>query len=231
MRVGIRIGQYFLGANALVLPFAAAFFVVLALQNLRRPAKGNRAYAWGILVAASVCGVAGAWIHARAFPTGRDDGMHFGILGGHYGALIGAEVAALLMRRPVLACADAIVPALLVSSAVARIGCLFAGCCLGVAIPALGALQIVHYWPAFDLAALLFTAAITSRAGRRLGAVHGTQLATYLCVYGALRFGLEFARDLPPTFGPFTPGQVAAALQAAFGAALLQWTRQRQISL
>lgn len=229
--MGIRVGPYFFGANALVLPFAAAFFVLISLQNLRRVTKDKSVEAWGILMMSSLCGALGAWIHARAFPAGHTEGMRFGLLGGHYGALIGAELAAVLMRRPVLASADAVVPAFLVGSAIARIGCLFAGCCLGVSALTIGTCEPFHYWPAFDLVALLFTAAIASRAGRRLGVINGTQLATYLCIYGALRFGIEFARDIPPTFGPFTSGQVAAALQAASGAALLQWTRQRQISL
>ncbi len=235
--MGIRIGQYLVNPNAFILPFALAFFVVLSYQRLQARTAGHRTRIALILAIAAVSGLAGAWLHARFLPAeniGLAQGaldVRFGSFGGYWGALIGATAVAALTGVSALACADALVPGLLVGGAVARIGCLFAGCCRGIHVPAFGAFQPFHFWAGFDLFALLTTAAVVMRTERTRGQglASGITLGLYLCVYGGLRFTLEFARDLSPVVGPFTSGQVMPALQVLAGIVLLMFLRRTQV--
>ena len=237
--MGIRIGQYLMNANALILPFALAFFVVLSYQRLQAGMAGHRTRIALIIAMAAVSGLAGAWFHARIFPAGNAGlaqgalDVRFGSFGGYWGALIGATAAAALMRVSILACADALVPGLLVGGGVARIGCLFAGCCRGIHVPAFGSFQPFHFWAAIDSFALLATAVVVMRIERARGEglAPGITLGLYLSVYGALRFMLEFARDLSPVIGPFTSGQIMSALQVLAGILLLAFLRRTQVSM
>jgi prolipoprotein diacylglyceryltransferase len=100
-------------------------------------------------------------------------------------------------------------------------------------LPAFGAFQPFHFWAGFDLFALLATAAVAMRIERARGhdLAPGMPLGLYLSVYGALRFMLEFARDLSPVAGPFTSGQIMSAVQVLAGIVLLAFLRRTRVSM
>jgi prolipoprotein diacylglyceryltransferase len=225
--VSVRIGSFLFTANTLVLPFALAFFLVLGYQRLFPAPAQTRKHACGALIAAALCGIAGAWAYARAAAQPGPDllhggfDLHFGSFGGYWGALLGVAVYARATKAPPLAFADALVPGILAGAMVARIGCVFTGCCQGIlfAPHLLANTQIFRPWPLYDIAALLLTLLLVRR-GIRTG-TPGISLAIFLFVYGLLRFLLEFLRDAAPVCCGCTSGQLMALIQAAAGLALL----------
>jgi len=227
--VGLRIGQYLLTPNSFMLPLALAFFVVLSYHRLLQCAGERRSRALLIMLIAIASGVAGAWLHAEWLPAESVKSprawldIRFGSFGGYWGAFLGAIVCARLIGAPALASADAIVPGVLVGGAVARIGCLFAGCCRGVHVAALGAFDPSRIWPAYDLFALLGTAAVVRWIERKPArdSASGIQLGLGLFTYGGLRFILEFARGLPPVLGPLSSAQALSAVQMFAGLGVL----------
>jgi prolipoprotein diacylglyceryltransferase len=212
-----------------MLPLALAFFVVLSYRRLLPCAGEHRSRALLIMLIAIASGVAGAWLHAEWLPAESIKSprawldIRFGSFGGYWGAFLGAIVCARLIGAQALASADAIVPGVLVGGAVARIGCLFAGCCRGAHVAALGAFDPSRIWPAYDLFALLGTAAVVRWIERKPArdSAPGIQLGLCLFTYGALRFMLEFARGLPPVLGPLSSAQVLSAVQIFAGLGVL----------
>jgi len=227
--VGVRVGQYLLTPNTGILPIALAFFVVISYRRLQPYGRDSRVRPIIIMLAAVVSGIAGGWLHARLFPVDNAQfpngwlDVRFGSFGGYWGAFLGAIISARIMGMPGLPSADALVPGVLIGGVVARVGCLFTGCCQGIDTAAFGGFQPFRHWPLFDLLALLATAGIAHRAERKPGRqpAPGIQLGLCLAVYGALRFILEFARALPQILGTFTSAQILAACQVLAGLALL----------
>jgi phosphatidylglycerol:prolipoprotein diacylglycerol transferase len=218
--MAIRIGQFILGPNALILPFSAAFFLLLAWRRISKIEKSKPAiFATFIIIA--IFTLAGAWLHAATLPANHAYKMQFGLLGGFWGALTGTALTAAIQRKTILNRTDAIVPALLISGAIARVGCLFAGCCNGRIYPIFESFQPFRHWPLFDIAALLLTAITISRTETIPSSKPGCITAQFLALYGSLRFVLEFARDVPKTFGPFSPTQALIIIQIVIGAAIL----------
>jgi len=219
-----------------MLPLALAFFVVLSYHRLLQCVGERRSRARPIMLAAIVSGVAGAWLHAEWLPAESVEFSHgwlairFGSFGGYWGAFLGVVVCARLIGAPALASADAIVPGVLVGGAVARIGCLFAGCCRGVHVAALGAFDPSRIWPAYDLFALLGTAAVVKWIERRPApdSASGIQLGLGLFTYGVLRFILEFARGLPPVLGPLSSAQALSAVQMFAGLGVLLFLSRKR---
>lgn len=207
---------------------ALAFFWLLSTQRLHAGPVRSPRKARAILLAAILGGVAAALVNGRLAGSGGASTLHawlsleFGSLGGSWGALAGAMLAAFVLRCPALAVADAMAPAILAGGAVARLGCLFTGCCTGVTVAPeiLGAFQPLHLWPLYDMAALLVTFFLVLRVEQRPNARPGTTLVVFLVAYGMLRFAIEFGRLAPHPLGPFTSGQAMAALQAAAGLTL-----------
>lgn len=229
--MSFRIGAFVTTPSTLLLPLALAFFWVISAQRLygnRLPGRhsafpGGVVHVYGALITATACGVLGAWLYGSWTSPRAADPLHawldlrFGSFGGYWGALIGALAYATLTRHPRLRFADALVPGILAGASVARIGCLFTGCCRGIA-----AFHVFRPWPIYDIAALLITwgaIRLIERGMNRLAAPGGA-LCTFLLLYGALRFPLEFLRDLPGIAGPFTTGHFAAAAQMLGGAVL-----------
>jgi len=234
--MSLRIGAFVFTPSTFLLPLALAFFVVLALQGLYPRIVAVRIRAYWIVLAAVVGGILGAWLYGSAASPAEADALHawldlrFGSFGGYWGALAAGMASAWAARQRVLACADALVPAMLAGGAVARIGCLFTGCCRGVSVAPelLHGFQPFRPWAAYDLAALLAALAIVRVAPRRAPSLGfpGAALCLFLVAYGVLRFPLEFVRDLPAVAGPLTSGQVLALAQVLAGAAGLAWLRR-----
>ena len=237
--MGVRIGQYLLTPNTAFLFLALAYFVVLSYRRLRQIDASRSSRPVIVILFAIMSGVAGAWLHAEwlpvesmRFPLGWLD-IRFGSFGGYWGVFLGAVLCARIVRMPAMASADAFVPGVLIGGAVARVGCLFTGCCRGIDVAAFGEFQPFRYWPLFDLLALLATAAVVTRTERKPGRqlASGLQVGLCLAVYGALRFILEFACGLPQILGPFTAAQVMATLQILVGLALLILLSPRRVRI
>ncbi|NIA15796.1 MAG: hypothetical protein GWP08_17155 [Nitrospiraceae bacterium] len=231
--MSFRIGSLILTPNSLLLPMALAFFVVLSFQGLFPRVADTRGRAYGAVLAACIGGFAGAWLYGWLASPDVADTLHawldlrFGSFGGYWGALAGAAGFAAITRQPVLRYADVFAPAILVGGAVARLGCVFTGCCRGVPVAPdwLFGVAVLRPWPVYDLAALLLTFYLV-QVRRRASGPAGMTTGLALLVYGLLRFPLEFARDLEPALGRLTWGQWMALVQVVGGGMLLAWLRR-----
>ncbi|HQE83117.1 MAG TPA: prolipoprotein diacylglyceryl transferase [Candidatus Hydrogenedentes bacterium] len=236
--MGVRIGSLVLYPHAMVLPFALAFFLVISWRMLLKAADGRRNRALCILLCSAGFGVAGAAILGLAGngvnrETIANLELHFCSFGGYWGALIGASLAASALRTPILAVLDALVPGIVAGGAVARIGCLFAGCCRGIpfSTPFWGIIQPLYWWPALDMAALMAVLAGIIYLRARQSANHsvcGSVTALFLVAYSLPRFLLEFVRDAQHILYPFTYGHVMAGVQMIAGLGLVLWLRTQR---
>ena len=231
--MSFRIGAFVTTPSTLVLPLALAFFWVISVQHLYPNIARTRLHAYASLVAAILGGALGAWAYGTWTSPSAADPLHawldlrFGSFGGYWGALAAVLVYATLTRHPRLRYTDALAPGILAGGSVARIGCLFTGCCRGIA-----AFHVFRPWPFYDIAALLVTWGAIRFLQRRDSQLQapGAAVCMYLLLYGALRFSLEFLRDLPGITGPFTVGHFAAGTQVLVGMILLAglWGRSSQ---
>ena len=55
----------------------------------------------------------------------------------------------------------------------------------------------------------------------RRGVLFGRLFSVYLIAYGAFRFGIEFLRETPKTWGPFSAYQGLCLVMIALGATFL----------
>ncbi len=158
--------------------------------------------------------------------------------------------------RPFLVYADLMAPGLALGTAIGRIGCFLRGCCYGRLTDQswgfLSALAGGYRYPSqlmeasLDLAlfGLLMTpflrgTADMPAAGPPLPGAGpfssatggrpriGLRFLTYLTLYSAIRFAVEFYRDTPRVLGPLTLTQLLALLIVVLGAgfSLRLWSR------
>lgn len=227
--MAFRIDQYVFTPGTLVLPFALAFFLVLSYQRLYPRVLRSAPHAAALLVLSTICGAAGAWLHGRWAGLPQDPVLHawldirFGSIGGYWGALLAGALYALATRHSPAQCADALTPGILVGAAVARIGCLFTGCCQGMVLGAGAGFQPFRPWPVYDMAALLITLGFLWLAPARMNRFRsaGGTVCVFLIVYGVLRFLIEFVRDPNAMTGALTMNQWMALAQLAVGGAIL----------
>jgi len=111
------------------------------------------------------------------------------------------------------------------SCAIGRVGCLLAGCCRGIPWNGPWAITYADGIPRHPAAAyeLLFQLAVglTFLALLRRGLLFGRLFSVYLIAYGAFRFGIEFLRETPKTWGPISAYQGLSLVMIALGAAFL----------
>jgi len=167
-------------------------------------------------------------------------------LGGFIAAVIAAVVLLRRYKLSALTTFDVIVPSLALGHSVGRIGCLMAGCCWGAACDLPWAITYtdpvaaerlgtplyhpVHPFPVyealFNFGLYLLLAALFKR---RLAA--GRVFATYLVLYGAGRFALEWTRgDAARGFvldGFLSTSQLISLVLIVVGAGLHLWIRRR----
>lgn len=147
------------------------------------------------------------------------------VAGGLLGAYLGVELAkrAVGHRAPTGDLFAVMTP---ISLALGRVGCIFAGCCLGVPMQAhwftLSDRQGTERWPAAP-AELLFNAGFAwmMLVSLRRGPSprwDGQRFHLYLMLYGALRFAHEFVRDTPRLWAGFSGYHVLALALLALGA-------------
>jgi len=167
-------------------------------------------------------------------------------LGGFFAAVISGLFLFKKYRLPPLVAMDAIIPSLALGHAIGRIGCLMAGCCWGGVCDLPWAITYtdpqaaanvgtplhvaLHPFPAY---AALFNfclyALLEWLYARRPNP--GTVFATYLLVYGAGRFALEWTRgDDVRGFvfaGALSTSQLIGGIMILLGGALMAWISRR----
>jgi phosphatidylglycerol---prolipoprotein diacylglyceryl transferase len=228
--VSFRIGAWVFTAGSLLNPMAAAFFLVLAYQGLYPAVFSERRKAMLLVAATSATGLIAAWAFAVYSPVKGTEsvalahewsGGSFSSFGGYWGALPGAGLVAMWLGKSPLRVMDRLVPAILVAGCVARIGCLFTGCCRGIWLDWANPPWLQPLWPfpAYDIVALLITlivAVLVTRKTRerpRPGAV----LCVFLVLYAVQRFGLEFLRPSLAVVGPLNVSHLMAITQVMIG--------------
>jgi len=154
----------------------------------------------------------------RTLYTGRS------LVGALIFGFLGAEIAKPLVgyRLPPNDRFAALIP---FSFAIGRVGCLLNGCCRG--IPYGGPISIVYADGIPRHPAQLYEIIFQLCAG--IGAIvlvkcqclKGCVFSLYLICYGVFRFLIEFIRETPKSFGPFSAYQWLSLLMVALGASFL----------
>ncbi len=215
--MSIRLGGILLTPNTIMVLLAGGFFWALAFRRLYPSATSSKKVAAIVLLAASGLGLAFGILYARiASAAGVHDvfDVHLGSLGGYWGAILGAILAARLLHLDLGEVADGLVPGIAAGGIVARIGCMFTGCCRGHVLGS----AVLYPWPVYDMAALAvayWASTTTSHAGRRV--------ATFFLVYGGFRFLLEFARPSAPLCGALSINAAFALFQCLLAGIALGW--------
>lgn len=223
--MSIRLGGYMLTPNTVMVLLAGGFFLALAFRRLYpavTPAKSTGA---AMLLLASCFGGVAGYLHARLAGTrGFQEllDLHMGSLGGYWGVVLGMLLAALVFHRPAAVAVDALVPGLAVGGMLARVGCLFTGCCRGYETVVAG-VSLWYPWPLYDIAALAAACGVSAYMARK----PGQRAAVYFLCYGALRFLLEFARPPSVMCGPLSCNAVLALCQMLMAASVLMYCTQR----
>jgi len=206
-------------ARALV-PAAAlvgAWWTALLVFHRRspRPAAGLR-FAVALVLGALAAHLGWALLHpghvashpSLVLDPGRGHCVLFVPLGVLASSLVGLDRAG---RDAYLAAAFASLPAAL---AVARLGCLAAGCCHGVATASGWAPWSVHPTPVYEMLGLVLLHAACTRVEARWVP------SVFLGGFGALRLALEPLRAVPPLGPPALPAWILAAGWIAVALAL-----------
>lgn len=147
------------------------------------------------------------------------------VLGGLLGGWLTVELAKWRMGVT-HSTGDGFAAPLAVAMAFGRLGCVFAGCCPGVPIADDSPLAIVSHalhreprFPASYVEAVFHgTSALVLILAARRNLAPGRRFAGYVATYAALRFALEFVRDVPRPFGHLSYYQLLAI--ALFGLAM-----------
>lgn len=237
--VHLRVGPWIVHPDAMILPFAGLFFAVLTYRALCVGVENSRRHALLFVILCFVGGVVGARVYGAVgsfcvnmpiLSDGAWKELRFGSVGGIWGILFVVAGYRMVQGKRALRYADAVIPGICVGGSVARISCLFQGCCPGKASEALPTfVNPVYAWPALDIGALLLTLSLVLAMAHISKPVlsAGHQAVVFLCTYGLLRFLIEFARATFTVWGPFTWGQtlsLAMLLAGFIGLGLVsQW--------
>ncbi|MBO6939696.1 MAG: prolipoprotein diacylglyceryl transferase [Deltaproteobacteria bacterium] len=163
-------------------------------------------------------------------PSGRVLGGRT-VLGGLLGGWVAVEWAKWRVGHTAPT-GDSFALGLPVSLGIARLGCVFTGCCPGCVIdpsdPWARVSLALHDEPRFPATLVeayfhIGSAAVVFVLTRR-GLVSGLRLLGYFAAYGAFRFVIEFYRDVPRPFGGLSYYQLLAL--ALGGAALVATVRR-----
>lgn len=224
----LRIGTVAVTAEGFLLPVAGAFFALLLYRGLYPALETRRIHVISLTLSCCLCATLGARLYGFVQPlhlgepalaNGAWIEARFGSFGAVWAILAVLAIYSRLRGLGAFTYTDAAIPAICVASAIARISCLFQGCCPSVPLAPLEHLLNPGYlWPCLDIAVLCLVFALTQRA-RTTWTRGSTGVVTmvYLCVYGFLRFGIESLRDTYTVGGPLTYGHVLAFIQIAAG--------------
>jgi len=224
----LRIGSVAITAEGLLLPVAGAFFALILYRAVYPDLETRRMRAILLTIACGLCAGTGARIYGLVQPIHLGEpvlanGAWIEARFGSFGAISAILAVLALYGRTApngaLNYTDAAIPAICAGSAIARVSCLFQGCCPSVSLGHLGNwLSPAYLWPSLDIAALGVVFALTQAVRIRYASVNaGLPTIVFLCAYGLMRFGIEFARDTYTLTGPLTYGQILALVQLTLG--------------
>lgn len=226
--VYLRIGSVAITAEGLLLPVAGAFFALLFYRKIHPELEARRSRAVILTVVCCLCAGIGARLYGFVQPFHLGEPVlaqgawveaRFGSFGAIWAILGVLALYGRSTRNGALAYTDAAIPANCAGLAIARISCLFQGCCPSIPLGHVEHwLDPVYVWPSLDLAAI-GVVLVLALAARNTFAFASTGYSTvvFLCGYGLARFGIEFLRDTYTLIGPFTYGHVMAISQLAVG--------------
>jgi len=234
--IHLRIGSWILHADAVMLPVAGIFFAVLAYRALWPTLTKSPGHARLAVVMMCLGGIMGARLYGLFQPyyagepilaDGAWRELRFGSLGGIWGIFLASAMTT--RRVGALAVWDSLVPAIAVSAAIARVACVFQGCCTGVPAGLLAAIaNPIYAWPFLDIAALLIgfcTAYVASGKWRS----PGVRAVVFIGAYSLLRFAAEMHRDTYTATANLTWGQIFALAQIVLAVGLAANIRSRKV--
>jgi phosphatidylglycerol---prolipoprotein diacylglyceryl transferase len=186
------------------------------------------------LVTLYLMALAGAFLGAKLVYLAAEGWMHIGTAGmwmhlvtgkSIIGALLGGYLAVELTKRGIgytAVTGDLFAAVVPIGVAIGRVGCWFAGCCLGRETePHWWTLDDVHgisRWPSVPMEfAFNLLAALAFTLMRRRGLLPGQHFHLYLIAYGGFRFLHEFMRDTPRVVAGLSGYQLAAVLVMVVG--------------
>ncbi|MCL4694923.1 MAG: prolipoprotein diacylglyceryl transferase [Candidatus Hydrogenedentes bacterium] len=224
----LRIGSVAITPEGLLLPVAAAYFALLLYRGVYPGLETRQLRAILLTVTCCLGAVIGGRVYGfvqplylgePVFSNGAWIEARFGSFGAVWAILAVQTIYGRLGGHVAFRYTDAAIPAICIASAIARVSCLFQGCCPSVPpAPLEHWLNPAYLWPCLDVAALsLVLVQVQSARAKWIPTPAGLVTAVYLCVYGLLRFGMESLRDTHTIAGPFTYGQVLAFVQIAAG--------------
>jgi len=182
------------------LAWSAAFWTALCVyRRVARPARPLR-FACALVLGAALAHLGWLGLHWPALaPALRErPGLAFAPLAGFCALFV--PLGPLLLERSPAAFAS-----LPLALAVARLGCLAAGCCAGLPTRLPWAVAGLHPTALYEIAGLLVLAGAAARAEARLVA------PLVLAGFGALRLLIEPLRSAPALGAPFVPPFALAA--------------------
>ena len=172
----------------LLLLSLAGVFTIIWLLKLRKHLKAK---AWVVLLISVLHVVYGVFcVRIFAAIEGHPEAMSL------YGAVffmpIGYFIGAKIFKRPLSDVFDIFSICMIATLLLARINCLFAGCCKGRLISEGSALC----WPTREIEIVYYIAFMAYFIPKVVkGKTHGEVYPLYLLSYGSLRFILEFFRE------------------------------------
>jgi phosphatidylglycerol:prolipoprotein diacylglycerol transferase len=154
-----------------------------------------------------------------------------------YGGLLGGVLAVWVFTRlrgvPTGRFLDGGAPAIALGTAITRVGCFLEGCCWGV--PTRGTWGVLtrfapglrHPAQLYEMVLDLVLFGVLWYLAPRLRRIPGQLFLFYVAGYSAIRFAVEFWRDVPHLWGWVTVTQPAALL-AVVSSLCLAWYRWRR---
>ncbi len=229
--IHLRIGAWVIHPDAMILPVAGLVFAVLAHRALYPAVFHSRGTVALFILLIGIGAVLGARLYGLIWPLYNNEDviangawrdLRFGSMGGVWGILLVSLVfSRIFMAGRVFAILDSTIPSICISAAVARVSCVFQGCCAGIDHGPLAALSNpVYSWPILDIAALSLTLILSDRV-RNLLPHAGIQTFIFLVAYGGLRFVIEMLRDTYTAVPFMTWGQVLSLVQVFVGVCVL----------
>lgn len=177
------------------------------------------------IIGARLMYVAIGWEYYAARPLQildlREGGLSF-----HGGAILAIIVGVYYLRkhkRPLGRVADSAAPAFALGVALVRIGCLLNGCCYGLPTSVPWALDcsFLHDLPRHPTqiyeSLAMFGAFLFLWSKRNHRHFSGYLLVLFTVIYSVVRFIIEFFRDVPIVWPPFSPAQLASAVIGLIG--------------
>ncbi|GMW02438.1 MAG: hypothetical protein AMXMBFR84_35740 [Candidatus Hydrogenedentota bacterium] len=235
--VSLRIGYWVFNPDIVFLPLAGIFFALITVRKLFPGVVSSRGEAWrivlwsclGAALAARLYGLVQPWYFQEAvFRNGAWMALRFGSMGGILGPMAVVLLYAAIRGHVPLIYLDAVVPGICVGGFVARLACLFQGCCQGVPYVSLMELGLRPglWWPGLDLVSYAIAGLVTYSVPKRMNYVPaGLIFALFCSVYGAERLIIEGFRNTYTLIGPLTGGQILSILLLIVG--LLQCSALR----